>query len=152
MGATKLYLAGIAKVVRQDGRPIVLPRKAAALLAYLALQGRAHRSSIAALLWPRAPEPAARANLREHLCYLHAKVGTCMVEGEGESLQFDPAVWVDVLHDPDGVDGRKLLAGHAYDDCPMLAAWLKSERDGLRGLQTSRLLEELDRCFGLVPG
>ena len=145
---TKICLIGTAKVVRRDGRMIVLPRKAAALLAFLALQGRALRSSLADLLWPAALEPAGRANLRDLLCRLHEKVGErCVIGGSGDTLQLDPSTWVDVLHDPDGVDGDKLLAAYAYDDCQALDAWLRSEREGLRGAQTHRLLEELGRCF-----
>jgi len=148
---TKICLIGTAKVVRRDGRMVVLPRKAAALLAYLALQGRAARSALAELLWPAALEPAARANLRDLLCRLHDKVGErCVIGGNGDSLRLDPSTWVDVLHDPDGVDGHLLLAAYAYDDCRALDAWLRSEREGLRAAQTNRLLEELGRCFGAV--
>ncbi|HVE83403.1 MAG TPA: hypothetical protein VND93_11170 [Myxococcales bacterium] len=149
--AAKIYLAGRARVIRQDGQWIVLSRKGAALLAYLALQGRVRRSSIASLLWPDLGEPVARANLRELLGRLHAMVGLPALVGGGESLQLEPSTWVDLLHDPD-VDGRNLLAGHSYQDCPALAGWIRSERDGLRGEQTTRLWEELGRCFGAVAG
>ncbi len=143
MITTKIYLAGIAKVVGRDGRATLLSRKGAAFLAYLALQGHASRSTISGLLWPALPEAAARANLRELARRVNAKVGACCVVEDGETLHLDASTWVDFLDDPDGVDGRRFLAGYVYDDCPMLAAWLRSERDGLRRLQTSRLLEEL---------
>jgi predicted ATPase/DNA-binding SARP family transcriptional activator len=42
-----------------------------ALLAYLAVETRAHeRATLAALLWPEQPEAAARQNLRQALVYL----------------------------------------------------------------------------------
>jgi hypothetical protein len=152
VGVTKIYLAGLARVVRKDGQRVVLTRKPGAFLAYLALQGRARRSTLADLLWPSVPEPEARGNLRELQCRLNAAAGTPFVVGDSESLHLVPSTWIDVLPDPDGLDGRDLLGAYAYDDCPALAAWLKSERDGLRGLLTIRLLDELGRSFGPVPG
>jgi DNA-binding SARP family transcriptional activator len=66
-----------APVVLVRGRPLdVDTRKAVAILALLAADGRAYaREELAALLWPDADDPSARGALRRTLSTLRAAVG-----------------------------------------------------------------------------
>jgi tetratricopeptide (TPR) repeat protein len=110
-------------------------RKSAALLAYLALEGPTARSRLAGLLWPEAPEPAARNNLAQAVRRLRVACGADVVVG-GDRLALGDLVRCDAAHfDPltePPVDPRALLASHDYDDCPEFAEWLEGARERLR--------------------
>ena len=69
-------------VVLVRGRPLeVDTRKAVAILALLATDGRAYaREELAALLWPDADDPGARGALRRTLSTLRAAVGDGALE------------------------------------------------------------------------
>ena len=60
-------LLGAAVLLRADGERVVLERKAAALLALLAIDGPYARSDLCALLWPEALPSQARNSLRQRL-------------------------------------------------------------------------------------
>lgn len=63
---------------------MVLERKAAGVLAYLALEGPTPRSKLAGLLWPESHERAARNNLVQSLRRLRGAAGGYeAVRGEG---------------------------------------------------------------------
>lgn len=140
---TKIRLIGAVGAVRRDGTRSSLSRKAAALFAYLALEGSTNRSKIACLLWPGMSEAGARSNLRELLINLHGELGACIVGID--FLRISQSTSVDIRDEPDSGDARKLLAGLTYDDCEDFASWLASQRDRLRRVQTTRLMEEFVR-------
>lgn len=141
---TEIRLIGRVEVVRRDGTRTTLSRKAAALFAYLALEGNTHRARIASLLWPETTEAAAKANLRQLLLDLHGDLGVACVVGI-DFLRIAPATSVDVRDEPDAGDARRLLARFSYDDCEAFAAWLASEREQLRRMQVARLIEDFVR-------
>lgn len=140
----RICLTGAAYVVHTDGTQVPLARRTAALLAYLALKGSMRRSRIAALLWPDAIEPTARANLRQLLRRLRVEVGEACVVG-GDLLQLAPAASLDVRDKaPEDLSGE-LLAGHLYDDCEELAAWVTGQRERLNQARSTWLRREIDR-------
>ena len=97
MPALTLALLGPPQVTRADGTAVAFrSRKHLALLAYLAVEQRhSHsRDTLLGLLWPEAPEHAARSNLRVALADLRRLLG----EGDApfllasrHSVQFAPA-------------------------------------------------------------
>lgn len=66
-------------------------RKALALLAYLALNGRPQpRDSLALLLWPESDSSGARGALRRTLSALRKAAGDDLLEASGETVQINP--------------------------------------------------------------
>ena len=95
----KLTLLGKPCVI-QDGGPLtgLVYKKSLALLAYLAVTGRAHsREALAGLLWGRSPEANARASLRKVLADLRPKVPSHLAVTRHE-IAFDQEspYWLDV--------------------------------------------------------
>lgn len=92
-----LFLLGSPRI-EHSGEAIHLHRrKALALLAYLAMTGRAHeRDSLAALLWPDLDQSSARAALRRHLWTLNEALDNG-IEADEETIRLgENAVWLDV--------------------------------------------------------
>ncbi len=96
-----LRLMGGVEVAR-DGEPVALPRskKTRALLAYLAMTGRAHRRDhLCAMFWDLPDDP--RGALRWSLSRLRPLVNdpeTARIVADRDTVRFDPAgVHVDVL-------------------------------------------------------
>ncbi|MDB5044483.1 MAG: hypothetical protein JWQ08_533 [Deinococcus sp.] len=131
LGSPLLWLPG--------GTPAPLERKAAALLAYLAVEGVARRASLITLLWPGTAEGAARNNLVHLLRKLAGLAGRPLIEGR-ETLMLAPDVRVDVsafasvlgsgrLQTLDALGEHRLLSTCTSDDCPELDEWLRAERE-----------------------
>ncbi|GBF03833.1 transcriptional activator domain protein [Deinococcus aerius] len=125
-----VQVLGQAGLRGPDGALRPLERKAAALLAYLAVEGHASRGRLIALLWPETREDAARNNLVHLLRKLGHLTGTSLIEGR-EMLALHPAVRVDLR----GLAGddlpqvtAPLLGTHEFDDCPELDEWVRAER------------------------
>lgn len=74
-----LVLGGVARVAL-DGRSMPLERKAAGLLAWLALEGPTPRERVASLLWPNGPPEAARNSLRQLLFRVRKAGGPGLLE------------------------------------------------------------------------
>jgi WD40 repeat protein/predicted ATPase/DNA-binding SARP family transcriptional activator len=97
MPALTLALLGPPQVIRADGRAVAFrSRKHLALLAYLAVEQRhSHsRDTLLGLLWPEAPEDAARSNLRVALADLRRLLGESddsFLLASRHSVQFAPA-------------------------------------------------------------
>jgi DNA-binding SARP family transcriptional activator len=109
-----------------------LERKAAGLLAYLAMHGESARNTLAALLWPDAEPDGARNNLRQTLFKLRRAADRDLIVG-ATHLRVAPEVAVDAMESlpPDG----QLLEGCEYADCPEFADWLDAERTRLDRLR-----------------
>ena len=122
-----------------------LDRIAAALLAWLAIEGPTPRDRLVALIWPgsRATEPGA--NLRQWRKRLSLLAGRPVLAGS-DLVALAPGVVHDLAVAPDGSDppAGELLAGQAYDDEPELAAWLESQRSRRRALSRVRQQQALD--------
>ncbi|WP_164473414.1 ATP-binding protein [Deinococcus psychrotolerans] len=95
--ALELLLLG-TPLIRFHGQPLELPvRKAAGLLAYLALEGPTPRSRLAGLLWDDGDEARARTNLRQLLRRVRSAVPEALIETQDELLCLSPEVAVDAL-------------------------------------------------------
>lgn len=95
----RLYLFGSPRLER-DGTTLALGRtKALALLAYLAVAGRAQsREQLQALLWSEFPEADARNNLRRELSLLRTVLGAGTLDADRRQVAWreSPDSWVDV--------------------------------------------------------
>jgi DNA-binding SARP family transcriptional activator/Tfp pilus assembly protein PilF len=115
-----IQLLGPVKV-EVGGAPIAVDtRKAIALLAYLSMTRRpASRESLAALLWPDADGPAARAALRRTLSVLNAGLGAGILAIDRNAVALrDDAADLDVHHFRAAL-GRARDHGHDADSaCP----------------------------------
>jgi predicted ATPase/DNA-binding SARP family transcriptional activator len=160
----RLELLGGLRVSR-GGVPLagLRSRRAAALLVYLAVTGRAHRrEALAGLLWGEWPEGAARASVRQALANLRRVVGDGLQTGQSTAGLRPAEVWTDVaafealLADPppgspagDGAGGRlaaavglyagDFLAGFGVSDAPAFDDWASGERERLRHLAVGAL-------------
>ena len=131
-----LILGGTARV-DLDGRPLPLERKAAGLLAWLALEGATPRERIASLLWPNVPAEAARNSLRQLLFRVRKAAGPGLLDA-AEPLGLAPPVSVD------GRRGEPLLAGHDFGDCPGFDDWLQARREQWAAAGLEQRLRECD--------
>jgi DNA-binding SARP family transcriptional activator len=97
--AIRVRLLGPASVTKQDGAPLpgLAVGKPLALLAYLAIKGRARREELVALLWGDLDESRARNAFRQSLHRLRGAVGPWLND-EGGLIAIDPrgGVWIDV--------------------------------------------------------
>jgi TolB-like protein len=95
----ELYLLGTPRV-KQAGQSLNLSRKkAAALLAYLAVTRRQfNRDTLATLLWPEHDDSHARGSLRRMLFEVKKQLGGeyLSIEGDLIGLSSSESVWVDV--------------------------------------------------------
>lgn len=133
-------MLGQARLTGPSGAALDLERKAAGLLAYLALEGGAPRSRLAGYFWPESREETARNNLAQLLRKLRLASGEDLVPGTaGGLLQLQSGLRVDaaevretyLLGDHEVFLGRArpLLDGLDYDDCPEFDDWLSAERE-----------------------
>ena len=115
MTVLKLFLLGPPRV-EFDGVPVDLQRrKAAALLAYLAITAQPHsRDALATLFWPDLDQQRGRAYLRRDLAVLNNSLpgNWFIADREMIELRSDPAFWLDVAH------FRRLLAACRSHDHP----------------------------------
>ncbi len=134
--------------IERDGLPVAVDtRKAIALLAYLAVTGRAQsRDHLAALLWPEADQARARSALRRTLSALNSALGGAGLDVARESLRFTgEGTWIDVaafaegLRTPGGdlraaaeLWGGDFLSGFVLRDSPDFDDWQMAAADDLR--------------------
>ena len=111
-------------VLEKSGTALTLQTtKAAALLAWLALDGPAPRSRIAAALWPRQDAASARRNLRRELARLRAVADGELLISDGARLLLHPQVQLDTQQ-----FGAEIAASR-HDAA--LALWRGPVADGL---------------------
>lgn len=87
-------LRAVADDVELDG--LLRPPVRAALFVYLAVERRASRASLTALLWPDRDEEQARHALRQSLYQLRKDLGPGWIESRGHELRVSPHVRTDV--------------------------------------------------------
>jgi len=136
----RLSLRGEAAAQLGDGSRVALERKEAGLLAYLALEGRTSRSTLAGLLWPEGDEERARGNLRQRLARLRKSIGEAVVD-DGHGLRLADRVTLD----PHGA-GELLRTLH-YDDCAEFDQWLSRRRCAAQAQDRERLLERAQQLI-----
>ena len=158
----------------RDGAPLDLPpsKKTRALLAYLAVTGRAHRrESLCLMFWDLPDDP--RGALRWSLSKLRPLVDAperSRILADRESVRFDAAgVAIDALEVRRGLLGGPealapealarlaaafrgaFLEGLELPNCPDFQAWLVAQRDETRVLH-ARVLRALVARPGADPG
>src|SRR5215470_8071580 len=158
MACLSLALLGGFRARLDPGPPMLLPAKAQALLAYLAVRpGQAHpRDKLAALLWGGTSEAQARSNLRHALFDIRRAVrgvSPGALVAEAQTIALDPAALdVDVLTLERLVaDGTAealeraaalyqgdLLEGLSVNE-PPFEEWLLAERERIRELAVEAL-------------
>jgi DNA-binding SARP family transcriptional activator len=78
----RLELCGLPQALSTTGaEAVVLERRDAAMLAWLAIEGPTARSRVSALLWPDEPLEAVRGRLRQRIFALKKKLGDEAVVG-----------------------------------------------------------------------
>ncbi len=151
----RLHLLGVP-TAKAEGKNLQFPfRKAEALLYYLALEKRAGREGLAALLWGDKDEESARNNLRNALYVLgrvlpaealaaerhSVALGTLSVDADEIPLLEDPSVPLgDFLF-------RELLEGFDIPDSPSFGEWLTLRRGMIRGEILQVLRKRISRCY-----
>jgi DNA-binding SARP family transcriptional activator/tetratricopeptide (TPR) repeat protein len=126
-----------------DGRPLASgSRKALAVLAFVALEGRATRARLAALFWPDLDAASARRNLRRELHRVRGAGLQAALDEHGDGLAVAPCVATDV-DEFERALGRgdlalavatyrgQFLDGLSIGDAGGLEAWATSWRERL---------------------
>jgi len=87
MGPLRLALLGRPEIWVGDRQVTLRTRKALALVAYLAAEGRPHpRDQLAALLWPELSAVSARNNVRLSLFYVRQALGSTILTTTGDMV------------------------------------------------------------------
>ncbi len=93
------YFLGSPRIERAGEAVHLDTRKALALLAYLALSGRAvhSRDTLAALFWPESDASSARAALRRTLSTLNVAIDGAGLDADRETITLTPSdrLWID---------------------------------------------------------
>jgi len=118
----RLLLRQAGRFELPAGATVGLEPKDALLLAFLALEGSAPRSRVAALLGPDVDDERARANLRQRLLRLKRTAGLELVVG---STQAELAAGI--AHDLDGT--HELLTAVAPEDAAGFGEWFEAQRE-----------------------
>lgn len=119
MTSLTIRLLGPPQVEREGGSLTFATRKAAALLAYLAVTGaRPTRDTLATMFWPEANQAAARNALRYTLGVLKKTIGSEWLVSDRESIALAPhaALRIDVA------EFRQHLASSQAHDHPETGA------------------------------
>lgn len=135
-GLPQLRLLGDPALIAADGSIKALERRAAGLLALVALDPGITRARAAALLWPDSDN--ARQALRQQIARFRKNYGADLVVGT-DSLFIADGVTVDALQAGGGV----LLGDLAFDDCENFAEWLAQQRAQRRRGATSGLAQQI---------
>jgi len=152
MADWRLEVLGEARLLRR-AEPLPLQRRAAAVLAYLALEGPTPKYRLAGLLWPDSTEDTARNNMRQLLRRLRVSTGEALVTGR-ETISLASQVATDVgelrTHSFAGRYAQALAVGGTllgtldFDDCPDFEAWLSRARERLEALRRHAASAESD--------
>ena len=134
-GSPQLRLLGDPALV-VGGEVKALERRAAGLLALVALEPGITRARAAALLWPESD--SARQALRQQIARFRRNYGAELVAGT-DALFIVDGVTVDALE----AGGGALLGDLAFDDCEAFAEWLAQQRAQRRSGATSGLVQQI---------
>jgi DNA-binding SARP family transcriptional activator/tetratricopeptide (TPR) repeat protein len=129
----------------RDGEHVVLPPPAARLLALLAVRpGPRNREAVAALLWPGAAGPAARANLRTAVWALRKAVGVDVLLASRTAVGLRPeAIAVDVADYRRRAAAGDAAAAAALCHSELLAGYPEDWAEAARRQQRTELAETL---------
>jgi DNA-binding SARP family transcriptional activator len=163
---TRIHTLGPIRIFRDDVERVDLlgQKLRCALLIYLALEHRATRDDLAALLWPERRPERARHSLSQALYELRQELGPDLHDVRGDVIEMTPEVDVDVLRMQECVDDARwsdaldlyrgaFLAGAYLVDGVEFEAWVdrwRSRSARLHRKARSKLLTE-QRARGLLP-
>jgi predicted ATPase/DNA-binding SARP family transcriptional activator len=156
MANLSLYLLGAPRVKLGENYIEVKPRKALALLIYLAVTADRHaRDSLATLLWPNSDQRKARHALRSRLSELKLTLGADWIEMDQDLVSLRAGFWLDVseFHHylaEDANDPQHLVAavelyrdyflsGFTLPDCPEFDEWQFYQSESLQQSLSSAL-------------
>ena len=134
MPSLQILTLGSPEVRLDNVRVAVKPKKALALLLYLATEQRVHsRDSLATLLWPDSSQRKARAALRRRLSELNAAIGETWLHSDGEqvSLESHPDLWIDINYFEQKLSACRTHAHPPDDVCPVCLEPLRNCRANL---------------------
>jgi DNA-binding SARP family transcriptional activator/ABC-type dipeptide/oligopeptide/nickel transport system ATPase subunit len=155
--AGRLRVASTVVLFARGDRGWELKGNAAALLAWVALEGRADRRRLSEALWPGSDAVQARSNLRVLTYRINQRFGAELLVGS-EHLELDASLAQVQAHDADAVlaalrEGGaarcELLAeaGLEADAGEALRAWLDAARQRLKQAQLAQLSEALAQAL-----
>lgn len=149
-----VHLFGAPEILRDGSAVRVDTRKAIAVLAILAVEGRpVRRDVLAARLWPEATQERARGSLRRTLSALRTAVGADAIGSDRETIRLtlEPHM-VDVLgfdahvaaapHEALDLYRGDFLEGFSVPDAPAFEDWQRAEAERFR-LRLDGLLDGL---------
>lgn len=172
MASFKLHLFGPPRFIDGSTPVDIRPRKALALLVYLAVTQQPHsRDALATLLWPESDQTAARGSLRRTLHRLQQALPSGIIDASTDTIQLGRQVdlWVDThayqailnqclpaLAPVDQLDAScysrlaqaaqlyvdDFLAGFTLEDAPSFDEWQFFQQESLRRSAT-QLLDQL---------
>ncbi|MDX1417671.1 MAG: BTAD domain-containing putative transcriptional regulator, partial [Candidatus Promineifilaceae bacterium] len=163
MPKLSLFLLGSPRVKLDEADIEVKPRKAFALLIFLAVTAETlTRDFLATLLWPASDQRRARRALRNRLSELKQTLGGSWIEAGRETIGLRSGCWLDTaefqrLSAAEHADPERLLeavdlyrddflAGFTLPDCPAYDEWQYFQSESLRGdlaAALDRLVETL---------
>jgi DNA-binding SARP family transcriptional activator len=166
MSEFTLLLLGPPRIELSERTTKIPSRKAIALLAYLAVEGRAFsREYLASLLWPSLEQGRALANLRQALSLLRSTFGNECFIANGDQIQLDQAsIYLDLdefhrlslSQSPEPGFARLVAASEIYrgrfmegfnlGTCEGFDEWQDMVRERLR-LEIDTLFETLARGY-----
>ena len=142
----RIELLGVPRLILAQGKPHVLERHDAALLAWLALRGPTPRSRIVSLLWPDVPTPTAQINLRQRLFRLKQRTGSEIVVSApvmalADGVHHDLESTAPELDAAATINAQTLLGSLDYEDCGELAEWVAAARERWAGEWRKKLAQ-----------
>lgn len=154
MTSIEISLLQIPKIT-VDSRPLLLPyQKAEALFYYLAVEKKASREQLTALLWDNRNEADAKKNLRHAVYTIRSAVSPDCILSEGRrhlilnpacriTTDYDRLMWDE---DPDAYQGE-FLKNFYVKNALSFEEWLREKRS----LTLSRCQKLLRRRLFLLP-
>ncbi|MCA3217930.1 MAG: AAA family ATPase [Burkholderiales bacterium] len=134
--AAQVRLLGDPALLAADGTVKALERRAAGLLALVALEPGVTRARAAALLWPDSDN--ARRALRQQIGRFKRNYGAELIDGT-DALAIAEGVAVDALQ----AGGGALLGNQSFDDCEDFNTWLSQQRAQRHGGVTAALAQQI---------
>ncbi|MFN7570785.1 MAG: ATP-binding protein [Betaproteobacteria bacterium] len=132
----QVRLLGDPALIAPQGEIKALERRAAGLLALVALEPGVTRARAAALLWPDSDN--ARQALRQQIARFRKNYGADLIRGAA-ALFISDGVAVDA---PTAARGA-LLGELSFEDCAAFADWLTAQRAQRRGSSAAALAAQL---------
>jgi predicted ATPase/DNA-binding SARP family transcriptional activator len=173
MAQLQLFLFGPPRLEHAGETLTISPRKAVALLVYLAVSVQPHsRDALATLFWPESDQTTARAALRRTLHRLQQALPQTLLKVTPETIQLDPQAGLasdvadfraalkadlpalvpadelaperyDRLRAAVGCYRDDFMAGFTLEDCPAFDEWQFFQREELRDA-LGRALHQLE--------